>query len=472
VPPHGWGVVAVAWALVAACGADDAGRGETGAGAEAALPAAVCDLLDRYDEAEEPLSAPGVYALDEAALADVLATRLAVLSDLATAGVEGGLGDDIVRWAEAQPAVDRAMVDGWDEERVRLARDHEDRWVEAAVGDRVTGEDGSALDLGDHWATSGAAYDRLVVGCRAPELADPPASPEGARPSPGRIVYYRPAAGPEEQAALQVVDERGEDVGEIVVSERPNAGGDRGAWVPTGMIDVAPGDDGHLLVNVRSEDGREYAMVEVDGEGTIVRFPQRSTDGWIDCPGWDAGGERLLAVYPSSRAGERHVVHIDMTGATPAGRAPLPFATAGCADFVTDDRIVVSEAALDLDDERAVWTVGLDGSAPEELYRAEGCGTQVGAVNPAGTHVALAQSCEDPLDGGIVVVDLATGEDQRVATGTAALPKWSPDGEWLAFGYAPLGEGGDLGAWLARPDGRGLHEAVGSPAWFPAWLPG
>jgi hypothetical protein len=82
-----------------------------------------------------------------------------------------------------------------------------------------------------------------------------------------------------------------------------------------------------------------------------------------------------------------------------------------------------------------------------------------------------AQTCDDPLVSGIVVVDLATGDARRVATGMAALPRWSPDGEWLVFGYAPVGEGPALGTWVARADGRQLREVVPSPAWFPVWLP-
>lgn len=91
------------------------------------------------------------------------------------------------------------------------------------------------------------------------------------------------------------------------------------------------------------------------------------------------------------------------------------------------------------------------------------------AWSPDGTQLAF--SCDADLC--LVGFEEGSRPVQLVGTVTAEFsPRWSPDGEWLAFGYAPLGEGGDLGAWLARPDGRGLHEAVGSPAWFPAWLPG
>jgi hypothetical protein len=69
------------------------------------------------------------------------------------------------------------------------------------------------------------------------------------------------------------------------------------------------------------------------------------------------------------------------------------------------------------------------------------------------------------------LVEVTTGEVRRIVTGAAALPKWSPDGEWLVFGYAPLGESAWLGTWMARADGTQLREAVPPPTWFPAWLP-
>jgi hypothetical protein len=266
-----------------------------------------------------------------------------------------------------------------------------------------------------------------------------------------------------------VTDERGTNGQELEIAEIPGASDDPRQWAPTGYIEPSPTSDRHLLVNARA--GDEYAMVEVSPEGTIVDWVQRSEGGPIVCPGWDSRGDSVLALSDSTYADERHVLLLDLTRATPSGPAPLPFATASCSDFITEDRIVVSNAALDIDDERAVWTVGIDGSDPRELYRPTGgCTTQVGSVDPEATRVALAQTCDDPLDNGVVVVDLATGRPQRVVTGLAALPKWSPDGEWLIFGYASLGQPG-VGVWMARPDGRQLRQVVEAPAWFPAWLP-
>jgi hypothetical protein len=428
-------------------------------------------LLDRLDEREEALEAPQVYALDEAALAEALAGRREVLAELGeeTHGELHGLLEDR---SLAQPAIDEAVLDTWDEDRARLVEGHYDGWLDMVVGHEVRRDDGEEIDVPDYWRTTQAGYERLVVGCRAPELAGGPEQEVSEDPPPGRLVAFRPprrAAG-DEGGHIVVATERGTNEHELEMSEIPGASDNPRQWAATGWVDSSPTPDHHLLVNARA--GDEYAMVEAALDGTIVDFVQRSSEGPIMCPGWDSRGERILALQDSSDANERKVLLLDLTRATPSGPAPLPFATASCSDFITDNRIVVSDAALDINDERAVWTVGVDGSDPRELYRPpDRCTTQVGSVDPGATRVALAQSCDDPLGNGIVVVDLASGESQRVVTGTAALPKWSPDGGWLVFGYAPLGGGPRVGTWMARPDGRQLRQVLESPAWFPVWLP-
>jgi hypothetical protein len=464
------------WVL-GACSSSETSDGDDGQGSAGRLAGAVCALLDRLDEQEEAFEAPGVYALDEAALAKALAGRREVLALLAEE-TEGELHALLEQRALAQPAVDEAMLDTWEEDRVRFVEEHNDAWLDEVVGQEVRREDGEEIDVAEYWWATRVGYDRLVVGCRAPELADGPEQERSQDVPPGRLVLYRPPPGggtTEEGGDLVVTTERGTNEHELKLSEKPGASDTPRPWAPTGHFDFVQTADGRLVVDrllVNARAGDEFAMVEVSLDGTIVDFVQRSDEGPISCPGWDTRGERVLAATESRYAHERRVLLLDLTRATPSGPAPLPFATASCSDFITEDRIVVSDAALDIDDERAVWTVGVDGSDPRELYRptADGCRTQVGSVDPAGTRVALAQTCDDPLGSGVMVVDLASGESQRVVTGSAALPKWSPDGEWLVFGYAPPGRAG-VGTWMAQPDGRQLRQVLEAPSWFPVWVP-
>jgi hypothetical protein len=465
------GAVGALCVLLVACSGGDAG-GDGAEDVDGELPGEVCVLLDRLEDSEDVVDGPEVLSLDEAALAEALAARRAVLEALVRE-TDGDLRSLLEERVAAQPAVDEAMLAGWDEDRVRFAGEHNDRWLGEAVGQGVRRDDGEAVDIADFWVSALAGYQRLIVGCRAPELAGGPEQETSEDPPPGRLAFFRPA-DPEvvsdDGGQVVVTTELGARARTLEVFEMPAGFDGPREWDPRSSLEATPTRGGQFLVNVWADD--EFALVEASLDGTIVDVVQRSAVSPIACPGWDARGERVLAAVDSARADERVVLLLDPTGATPSGPAPLPFATAGCSDFVTDDRIVVSDAALDLDGERAVWTVGVDGSDPQELYRAgEGCGTQVGSVDPAGTRVALAQTCDDQLGSGIIVVDLATGEAQRVTTGMAALPKWSPDGGWLVFGYAPLGDGAHLGTWIARPDGSQLREVVGAPAWFPAWLP-
>jgi hypothetical protein len=472
-PRVGWSRVAAVWVLAAAC---SGGGGGDEQGAEEEKPSGqlrdeVCRLLDRFDESEEALAGPEVFGLDEAALADVLKERRDLLDQLVEA-TDGGLRTLLEERAEVQPVADEAWVNAWDEERARLADAHTVAWVEEAVGTELTGADDEDIDEPAYWISVRTGYERLVVGCRAPELAHGPVQETSENPPPGQLAYYRPPdrESDEQGGHVFVANVDGTDERELTFSEAEGLTNDPSQWLPSGgNLEAAPGTVPKLLLNVW--DGEEHAMVDAFLDGAIVDIVQRSSEGGIYCPGWDSPGLRVLAATEAAEADERRVLLLDLTRETPSGPVELPFATASCSDFVTDDRIVVSGAAMDLDDDTAVWTVGLDGSDPDELYRARGCSTQVGGVDPHGRRVALAQTCLDPLDNGILVVDLSSGESQRVATGTAALPKWSPDGEWLTFGFSPVGEGPRLGTWIARPDGHQLRKVVASPAWYPVWLP-
>lgn len=462
-------VVVVASVLTTACAVGDRGGEDLQASAEG-LPREVCRLLDRLDELKEALKTPDVIALDRAALAETLEGRREVLNELAKE-TNGELQGLLEEQTLAQPAVDGAMLDSWDEDRARLLEQDNVDWLEEAIGNDLRRDNGEEIDLPEYWQTTQTAYERLVVGCRAPEMADGPEQETSQNPPPGRLVFYRPPdrASADEGGTIVMTNEDGTNEQELEISEIPGASHGPRPWAPTGWLDSPPSSGQHLLVNART--GDEYATLVTSLDGTIVDLVQRSTEGPITCLRWDSQGERILAATISTSVNERQVLLLDPTGTSPSGPAPLPFVTARCSDFITDHRIVVSDAALDIDDERAVWTVGTDGTDPQELYRAKGCSTQVGGVDPSATRVALAQTCNDPLDSGVVVVDLTNGESQRVATGTAALPKWSPDGEWLVFGYSPLGQGLRVGVWMAQPDGRQLRQVVPSPAWFPVWLP-
>src|SRR5919109_2078097 len=184
------GVVVALWVPVA-CGGGGTSDVEDAEVSDGALPGEVCALLGRLEEREEELEGPEVFALDEPELAEVLAERREVL--VALAGETGSeLGSVLEEWVAAQPAVDEAMLATWNEDRARLAGEHNDVWLDEVVGHDVRRDDGEAIDVPDYWRNVQTGHERLVVGCRAPELADGPEQDTSEDPPPGRLAFYRP----------------------------------------------------------------------------------------------------------------------------------------------------------------------------------------------------------------------------------------------------------------------------------------
>jgi hypothetical protein len=411
-----------------------------------------------------------VFELDTAALEDVLVARRALLDDL-EAGTEGELHTLLADQVLLQAGFDATMLDGWEQDRVRLVDAHDDAWMSVVLDDSITREDGEEVSLASYSVGSTRAREQLVVGCRAPELADGPVQETTEDPPPGRLVFLRPNDNTGrydfgDGGRLVVTDSSGRDERDLTPQD---------PWVTLGWLDAEPTGDHGILVGTREADdgdgqAREFATVVVGSDGEVVDVVQIAP-GQLTCPTWNPNSDKVLGVDNTSFAADRRVHLIDLTGERPSGPLDLPFAAVGCSDFVDNDHLVFSDASRDHGDNRGVWTVGVDGSDPEELYTPEGCTTAVGAVDPAGTRAALAQTCSDPLQSGLWVMDLSSGEADQLVTGHASLPKWSPDGEWLIFGFSPLGERLVLGVWQVRADGRQLHQVIEPPAVFPVWLP-
>lgn len=424
------------------------------------LPAATCDRYEQMQAIDRRLVGPAVFDLERAALSDLLEERRQLVRQMGerSTGDLGAFLDDIRSW---QGPFDEALLAGWETHRRRLAADRVEEWTWRidVVGDTIVSDRGERIDTDDLRYPVSMLIELLAVGCHAPELADGPPEDTGEDPPEGRLMFYRPDdRGFEGTGRLHVADTMGG--GERRVTRR--------SYSPYGHLDALLTGDGRVAVAVASDD--ELGVAVIGDAGVLLRELPWS-DEPPSCLAWDDTGERLMAVDNIGRDEDRQIHLVDLADAARSRTLDLPFGSVGCADFVADDGLVVAEVGEDGVTDTGMWTMGIDGSDPRELYAATGCTTQVGAVDPSGTRVAIAQTCEDLQLSGILVVDLSSGDVTRVATGLGALPKWSPDGEWLVFGLIPLAQNEGMSIWVARADGRRLRQVVDGPAAFPVWLP-
>jgi hypothetical protein len=123
-----------------------------------------------------------------------------------------------------------------------------------------------------------------------------------------------------------------------------------------------------------------------------------------------------------------------------------------------------------------------------EIPCATTCGHSQASFSPDGTHVVVrrvvfgAGPAEPPTQDVLAMVDIGTGEATELASTTLDVgpianlyPRWSPDGERIAFYRATYNSDGSLGAsslFLVNVDGTGLKELTTVPfAGDPAWSP-
>ena len=457
--------VGVTAAVLLAMSCGGSGRGGTSpVTPDGGLPRDVCALVSRFDRVTDRLTGSEVFDRDAEQLAEDFATRRRVLGEIADLAT-GDLARRLRRQLRSQEAVDEAVVARWDERRAAIAAGHvEGTWPLQVLDDVVVQRsDGVEVDADGLVTLAGNNHLELDVRCQAPEAAGRPDEETSEDPPPGRLllVGWVPVTG---QAggghnALVTADPAGGDV-------RPLP--DPAPWQDLVGLDARPVGDHQVVVVARN--GDEFGLVIVDHAGTVEGVAGRSPSP-MDCPSWHPAGDRILVVDRTSDADQRRLHVVDVAASRIGGPLDLPFAAVGCSAFLGDDRLVVADAARTIDGDRGVWTVGLDGSDPRQVYAPEGCRTQVGSVDPAGARVAVSQVCADPRATGLWVVDLDTGHADHVATAYTGPAKWSPDGKWLVFSLYPLLGDRTSTIWAARADGRQLRQVVDDPSFSPVWLP-
>jgi len=217
----------------------------------------------------------------------------------------------------------------------------------------------------------------------------------------------------------------------------------------------------------RDDDGADLWLV--DRAGKNHRLLLKCPDTSCAAPAWSSDGTRIA--YERQDLSERTigvgtgplVPHIWLLDPASGKTVPLfdddPTPGHSPAWSPVGQRL----AFYDLD-EFAIQIVDLE-SGEQQFFDSLG---GVGTWDPRGERMVLPEvSFHNQVGSGeLLLVDFATRGVQSIgAPGMAdeAMPRWSPTGEWIAFGRTRLADGTPTPGtqlWIMRPDGSAAHPLV------------
>lgn len=369
-------------------------------------------------------------------------------TEAARSELEPAIADEIAFVSEVETARAQFVVDRWDGDGASLQRDA-DRFgfsIEALWPiDGLQLGDGTVVLRDEYGPRSGATFEEAGLRC-AP-------IPES----------YVPLEASEDPAALRTSLAGVRDDAIVGVSGE----GDPQA-LGTGVVDIydieaSPGGR-TVLVETSGVDGA--AQTTVLGDPIAGRSDERLLP-W-SCPAYSPSGASI-AMRAGSETVDQLIVMEVGTGESDSypevdASAPYP---AGCVSFVSETEIVASERNA----QSRVVLVRLDLVTREKvvIYENDACNAVYPDVSPDGAQVALGVGCANPRESGILIVDLADGDTRVVANGSISRPKWSPDGEWIAFAAKRPDAQPELDVWVIRPDGADAQIVIEDADW-PAWV--
>jgi Tol biopolymer transport system component/DNA-binding winged helix-turn-helix (wHTH) protein len=111
-----------------------------------------------------------------------------------------------------------------------------------------------------------------------------------------------------------------------------------------------------------------------------------------------------------------------------------------------------------------IWRIPRLGGPPEPLTPGNE-DAAYGDLSPDGRLLAFART-EDQI-ARIAVIPVEGGPEKSLTDSPSTVPRWSPDGRWIAFSPDRGYEGG---VFIIRPDGSGLRRLTPSGGW-PVWFP-
>lgn len=303
------------------------------------------------------------------------------------------------------------------------------------TGDGV--DDGAAPD--DTTATTWAAAQDLSV-----------------EPEPGTIVFHGYAD--DVARSLFTVDVPGGGSGTPLDPPTGFEGVNAAALAPDGATIAA------LAWREGAQEHRSTVLVGTIDEGFDVLVDEPDLDMW--CVRWSLDAERLYVTGFLEDGQDSVLLSVDAaTGETEA----------------LDLGVGRYECAIPLDDERMALAVveplprlvevDLATGEQRDLFAAPGCIVFGGVLSADGSELLTAASCDELDDSGVVAIDLASGDVEHLFVGDGSYPVYSPSGEWILFGVAPVDRAtGDSTVWVQRRDGSGLQQVSPTPGLQAVWL--
>lgn len=211
-------------------------------------------------------------------------------------------------------------------------------------------------------------------------------------------------------------------------------------------VSVAPAARFAEVSGSNFEMGGALVLSDLTGANARTLVPGRAL-----APDWSPTGD--LLVY--AEAGGERLVIVDTLGAM----RPLPTPGIGRTmwpKWSADRQWIYFEGVPD--SLLRIYRVHPDGTGLEALLSTPGAQAGAPAPSPDGRRVAYVKDA-------LMVRTLGTSHVDTLAVGQLVLPRWSPDGQWIAY----IDQGVGLG--LIHPDGSARHVVRGMVAGCITWSP-
>lgn len=229
------------------------------------------------------------------------------------------------------------------------------------------------------------------------------------------------------------------------------------------------------LVVYQSYETEEWKQIEVDGPGEMtISSPQEvvsedrhalnwkgkevfRTDSWIVCAQPKPDGTQIAFLQQAGDETQLWVIQLD-TRRTQCWKRDLQAVDPPC--WVDNQAVLLCQAGRQL--------IQVSASTQTVLY--EGNGISAPSLSPDGKQICFISNPQDNND--IFVLDRRTRTVKNITQSDEGeiRPIWSPQGDQILFGVAPLAGGFSLNCIQANGNGRqDLHVVASGNHWN--WLP-